>query len=183
MLTWADFKAAAPELATEGERLFYRDGIGQALLATVRGDDPPRIHPIYLGVVEGRLYGFILRSPKLQDLEQDGRFALHTHQDPAAPSEFSVRGRAQPVPDEAVRSAVAAGWSFEVDETYGLVEFRIESALLGRRSNADEWPPRYRPGQPRPLPSLRRTPERSRERRDRRGRGCRHGAARRAPRR
>jgi hypothetical protein len=143
MLTWADFKAAAPELGAEGERLLYRDGIGQALLATVRGDDPPRIHPIYLGIVDDRLYAFILDSPKLRDLEQDGRFALHTHQDPAAPSEFSLRGRAQLVRDEGVRSAVAAAWSFEVDETYSLVEFSIDSALLGSRISADEWPPRY----------------------------------------
>jgi hypothetical protein len=143
VLTWADFKAAAPKLAAEGERLLYRDGIGQALLATVRGDQPPRIHPINLAIADDRLYAFILRSPKLQDLEQDGRFALHTHQDPVAPSEFSLRGRAHLVRDDDVRSAVAAGWSFEVDETYGLVEFTIESALLGSRSNADEWPPRY----------------------------------------
>jgi hypothetical protein len=143
MLTWADFRAAAPRLAEEGERLLYRDGIGQALLATVRGDDPPRIHPIHLAIADDHLYAFIRQSPKLQDLEQDGRFALHTHQDPAAPSEFSLRGRAQLLRDEAVRSAVAAGWSFEVDESYRLVEFMIESALLGSRNNADEWPPRY----------------------------------------
>jgi nitroimidazol reductase NimA-like FMN-containing flavoprotein (pyridoxamine 5'-phosphate oxidase superfamily) len=143
VLTWADFKAAAPELAAEGERLLNRGGIGQALHATVRGDEPPRIHPIYFAIADERLYAFILRSPKLRDLEEDGRFALHTHQDPAAPSEFSLRGRAQLVRDEAIRSAVAAGRSFEVDETYGLVEFRIESALLGSRSSAEEWPPRY----------------------------------------
>ena len=143
MLSWADFSAAAPELAAEGERLLARDGIGQALLATVSGDDPPRIHPIYLAIVGEGLYAFILRSPKLRDLERDGRFALHTHQDPAAPSEFSLRGRARLVADEAVRAAVAADWSFEVDETYELVEFKLESALLGRRDSADEWPPRY----------------------------------------
>jgi hypothetical protein len=143
MLTWADFTAAAPGLVAEGERLLQRDGIGQALLATVRDDDPPRIHPIYVGVVAGRLYAFILRSSKLHDLERDGRFALHTHQDPTAPSEFSLRGRARIIDDEAVRAAVAASWSFEVDETYGLVEFFIGSALLGSRSSADEWPPRY----------------------------------------
>lgn len=143
MLTWADFKEGAPKVATEGERLFDRDGIGQALLATVRGDEAPRIHPIYLAIVDGRLYAFILRSSKLEDLERDGRFALHTHQDPAAPSEFSLRGRAVLIHDEAVRSAVAAGWSFEVDESYRLVEFRIESALLGSRTSADEWPPSY----------------------------------------
>lgn len=142
MVTWADFEAAAPEMAAEGARLLYARGDGEALLATVRADDPPRIHPINVGIVEHRLYAFLLASPKRGDLENDGRFALHTHQDPAAPDEFSVRGRARRIDDQAVRAAVGAGWFFSVDETYHLFEFSIEAALLGRRT-ADEWPPRY----------------------------------------
>ena len=62
---------------------------------TVRGAELPRVHPINVGVVDGGLYAFLLPSPKRTDLERDGRFALHTHQDPAAPDEFSIRGRAQ----------------------------------------------------------------------------------------
>ncbi len=143
MATWAEFATAAPELASQGRDLLYRGGHGQALLATVRGDDLPRIHPISLGIVGDRLYAFILRSAKRLDLEQDGRFALHTLQDPAAPSEFAIRGRATIVDAEAVRSEVARGWSFEVDETYGLFEFSIEAALLGVRDGPDDWPPRY----------------------------------------
>ena len=143
MTTWAEFAAAAPELAAEGRRLLYRDGHGQALLATVRRDDLPRIHPISVGIVGERLYAFILPSAKRLDLEQDGRFALHTLQDPAAPSEFAVRGRATLVESDESRSAVASEWSFEVDETYGLFEFSVELALLGVRDGPDEWPPRY----------------------------------------
>jgi hypothetical protein len=30
----------------KGRALFYRTGAGEALLATVREDDPPRVHPI-----------------------------------------------------------------------------------------------------------------------------------------
>jgi nitroimidazol reductase NimA-like FMN-containing flavoprotein (pyridoxamine 5'-phosphate oxidase superfamily) len=143
MATWAEFEAAAPQLAAAGRRLLHRDGVGEALLATVRGDDPPRIHPINVAIVDGHLYAFILPSAKRTDLERDGRSALHTHQDPAAPSEFAIRGRATLVEEEARRSAAAAAWSFEVDETYALFEFSIESALLGARDTADEWPPRY----------------------------------------
>ena len=143
MATWAEFEAAAPHMAADARRLFRRDGIDQALLATVRGSDLPRINPIYLGIVDGRLYAFLLRSGKLTDIERDGRYALHTHQDPAAPSEFSVRGRAKPVDDDATRSSVGATWSFEVDETYRLVEFSVEAATIGRRDTPDEWPPRY----------------------------------------
>lgn len=142
--TWADFEAAAADMAADGRRLIYARGDGEALLATVRDGDAPRIHPINVGIVESRLYAFIIgRSPKRADLESDGRYALHTHVDPAAPSEFSVRGRAHLVEAGAVRSAVASGWFFTVDETYRLFELSVETALLGRRA-ADEWPPRYR---------------------------------------
>ena len=143
MTTWAEFEAAAPGLAARGRELFHRGDAGEALLATVRDDEPPRIHPINVAIVDGHLYAFILGSAKRTDLERDGRYALHTHQDPAAPSEFAVRGRASVVTSDAARSAAAAAWSFEVDESYTLFEFSVSSALLGERPTADDWPPRY----------------------------------------
>ena len=142
MATWADLERDAPELAAEGRRLLYARGDGEGLLASVRGDEPPRVHPINVGIVDGHLCAFLLRSPKRADLAHDGRFALHAHQDPAAPDEFLVRGRARLVADDRERATAAAGWPFTVDETYLLFELLIESALLGRRA-ADEWPPRY----------------------------------------
>lgn len=142
-MSWGDFEHAAPELAAAGRRLLYRDGIGQGLLATVRDDDAPRIHPIWFAIVDGRLYAFISRSAKRADLEQDGRFALHNHVDPDAPSEFSIRGRAHAVDDTAIRSAVAADWAFEADESYRLFELTVEAAVLGARSSPDDWPPKY----------------------------------------
>ena len=143
MATWGEFEAASPELAAAGRRLMYRTDTGEALLATVRGDEPPRIHPIWVGIVDAKLYAFILSSAKRTDLNLDGRYALHTHVDPAAPSEFSVRGRARLIEDAAVRSAVAGQWYFEADDSYQLFEFAIQAAVLGTRSDADEWPPRY----------------------------------------
>ena len=142
-VTWASFEAAAADLAAAGRRMFDRDGTGEALLATVRGDAPPRIHPINLAIVGDGLYAFLLASAKRRDLELDGRYALHAHQDPAAPSEFSVRGHARRVDDPEVRATVGSAWSFEVDESYALFEFSIESALLGARDGPDAWPPRY----------------------------------------
>ena len=103
MTTWAEFEAAAPALAARGRELLHRGDADEALLATVRDDEPPRIHPINVAIVDGHLYAFILASAKRTDLERDGRYALHTHQDPAAPSEFAVRGRAS-----LVTSAAAA---------------------------------------------------------------------------
>ena len=140
--SWADFAAAAPGFATVGARHLDRAN-GAALLATVRGADAaPRLHPVTVGVVDGGLFVFVLDSAKRRDLEEDGRYALHAHQDQAAPDEFSVRGRARLVPAGAVRDRVATGWFFEVDDTYWLFELRIETAILGERA-ADEWPPRY----------------------------------------
>jgi hypothetical protein len=143
VVTWAAFAEAAPDIAAEGRRLIYAHGDGEALLATVRGDDLPRIHPINVAIVGERLYAFIIaRSAKRHDLEIDGRYALHTHQDPAAPSEFTLRGRARLVDDEAERAVAGGGWAFEVDDDYTLFEFDIAAAVLGVRA-ADEWPPRY----------------------------------------
>jgi hypothetical protein len=144
MVTWAEFARAAPEIASECRRLIDAAEDGKALLATVRGDDLPRIHPITVAIVDERLYAFIIaRSPKKLDLELDGRYALHTHLDPAAPTEVALRGRARLVdgPDE--RERVAVGWAFEVDDDYTLFEFLIEHALLGARATANDWPPVY----------------------------------------
>lgn len=142
LATWLEFESAAPAVASRGRELLYRNGDGEALIATVRGDGPPRIHPVNVGIVDGRLWVFIIdRSPKARDLGSDGRYSLHAHMDPAAPDEFEVRGRAALVESED-RATVAGEWYFEIDDGYQLFELSIESALLGLRG-ADEWPPRY----------------------------------------
>jgi hypothetical protein len=145
MTSWGEFGTAAPDIAAEGRRLLEARGHGSALLATVRGDAPPRIHPISVAILDGRLYGFIIvGAAKHTDLVEDGRYAMHTHQDPEAPSELMLRGRARLVDDPVERARIADGWSFEADDGYTLFEFEIEQAVLGVRETADEWPPRYR---------------------------------------
>ena len=140
--SWADLEAGAPAIAAAGSRQLDRAN-GAALLATVRGSgSAPRIHPVTVGIVDGGLYVFLLDSAKRVDILEDGRFALHAHQDQAAPDEFSVRGRARLIPEGALRNRVATGWFFEVDETYWLFGLRLQSVILGERA-ADEWPPRY----------------------------------------
>jgi hypothetical protein len=142
MASWDEFASAAPDLATAGQALFERGGHGAGLLATVRGELAPRIHPVSVGIVDGHLYTFVLDSAKLRDLQQDGRYALHSHVDLEAPDEFMIRGHAREVAG-AQRSTVASGWTFEVDDTYVLFELEVKSAVLGRRPTADDWPPRY----------------------------------------
>src|SRR5712691_7911980 len=113
MATWSEFELAAPALAAHARRLFHRTETGEALLATVRGEGLPRIHPIYVAVMEDRLVAFITGSPKATDLATDGRYALHNHQDPAAPDEVQLRGRARSIDDSATRARLAAAWYFE----------------------------------------------------------------------
>ena len=141
MTTWGDFAAAAPSLAQRGRELLYRAGHGSALLSTIRGDEPPRAHPISVGIVDGGLFAFILPSPKLEDLRADGRYALHAHFDPAAPHEFLLRGRVRPV-DPATRARLAADWSWSVGQA-AAIEFLVQDALVGERATADDWPPHY----------------------------------------
>lgn len=139
--TWAELEAGAPELAARGKELLYRSGEGEALLVTVRGDAPPQAHPIYVRVVNGGLYAFILKSPKLTDLIEDGRYALHAHFDPAKPNEFLVSGRVRRV-DADVRAGLAADWGFSPGDAPAF-EFLIGEALFGERPTADDWPPLY----------------------------------------
>ncbi|MFL5778302.1 MAG: hypothetical protein ACJ761_05115, partial [Chloroflexota bacterium] len=115
-----------------------------------RGIAPPRIHPVHIRIVAGRLLTFVIAgSAKADDLASDGRYALHAHQDPAVPHEFLVRGQAIAVQDPDLRASAAAEWSFEVDDGYLLYELSIDHAVIGERASADDWPPVYRSWRPR----------------------------------
>lgn len=140
-MSWATFAADAPEIAEAGRALIHREEIGQALLVTIRGSASPRIHPVYVAVRDGRLVTFA-DGAKRGDLEADGRFALHTHIDPDAPSEFSVRGRARSV-EGPLREELAADWYFDAGSRYGVFELLVEVAVFGERPDADAWPPAY----------------------------------------
>ena len=142
---WDAFALAEPEMAEKGRALLYQRGDGEGFLTTVAANGTPRIHPLNVGVKNGRLLVFIQgHSAKARDLAANPHYALHAHQDPAAPDEFMVRGEARPVTDATVRQAAAADWFFTVSDDYPLYELLIEHALLGERPSADDWPPRYR---------------------------------------
>ena len=138
-VSWADFERHEPEMAARGRYLIYRRGDGEGFLVTVAGDGLPRMHPMNIGVVDGRLYAFVqANSAKARDLEADGRYAMHAHQDPSEPHEFMVRGHARLVEDAAAREAIARDWFFTPADDYALYELRIEHALFGERGSADE---------------------------------------------
>jgi hypothetical protein len=135
-------------MAQLGRALLYQRGDGEGFLTTVAANGTPRIHPLNVGVVDGRLLVFVQdRSAKARDLETNPHYALHAHQDPDKPSEFLVRGTARLVTDAGVRAAAAGQWFFTVSEDYPLYELLVDHALLGERA-ADEWPPRYRSWRP-----------------------------------
>jgi hypothetical protein len=145
MESWEAFARAEPDLAARGRELLYQRGDGEGFLATVAANGTPRIHPLNVGVRDGRLLVFVqAHSAKARDLESNQHYALHAHQDAEHPHEFMVRGQARLVTDPALRAAAAADWFFTVSEAYPLYELLIEQALLGERETASDWPPRYR---------------------------------------
>jgi uncharacterized pyridoxamine 5'-phosphate oxidase family protein len=145
MQSWKTFADAEPEMAEKGRALLYQRGDGEGLLATVAADGTPRIHPLNVGIVDGRLLLFVQdRSAKARDLAANPHYALHAHQEQAHPHEFLVRGEASLVTDPEVRADAAGQWFFTVSDTYPLYELLIANALLGERDSADDWPPRYR---------------------------------------
>jgi len=142
---WADLAAADPDLAATARALLERSGTGEGLLATVRDPLPPRIHPVNVAVIDGRLHTVVLAgSAKAGDLLADGRYALHAHVDPAVPHELLVRGRATVVTDPGRRAAAVEAWAFDVPADALLLDLAVEHVMLGRRASADDWPPAYR---------------------------------------
>ena len=138
-------------MAATGRRLLYRHGDGEGFLSTVAGQGLPRTHPINVGVIGDRLLAFVQdQSAKAKDLQVDGRYALHAHQDPSEPHEFLLRGRARLIEDSAIRADAAGQWFFTVSDAYPLYELLIEHAVFGERGDPNQWPPRYRSWRPRP---------------------------------
>jgi hypothetical protein len=145
MESWSAFAAAEPEMAEMGRQLLYQRGDGEGFLATVAANGIPRIHPLNVGVIDGRLLVFVQgHSAKARDLESNPRYALHAHWEAAQPHEFVVRGEARQVTDAEVRQAAASDWFFTPGDTYPLYELLIGHALLGERASANDWPPQYR---------------------------------------
>jgi hypothetical protein len=152
MLTWAEFRDERPDLAEAGRALMYQFGVGLGMLATVRRDGGPRVHPMCPIVAGDGLFALIEPGPKRGDLERDGRYALHSF--PPADNEdaFYVTGRADAVADEDRAAPVReqfwvergqTGPPNEAAEHNRLFEFRIERCLLTRTSGHGDWNPQH----------------------------------------
>ncbi len=130
MLTWQQFAAAQPKLAETGQRPLYQYGIGLGFLATVRKDGGPRLHPVCPILHTGHLYLFVVgSSPKCYDLDRDGRHALHAFLAEHDDEEFSCKGKARPVSDQAIRTVIAGIAKHAVQADEVLFELFIEHVL------------------------------------------------------
>jgi hypothetical protein len=110
-MIWAEFEAAAPELAELGRERFERSGV--ALLGTLRYDGSPRISPVEPFFASGHLLlGLLPASLKARDLRRDPRCVLHSviAAANASESEFKLYGRAKEIDDVGVRESASGAW-------------------------------------------------------------------------
>jgi hypothetical protein len=117
---------AAPDLAAFGAGRLH-DQV--AYLATLKTDGAPRLHPVRPVISGGRLFVFTEpTSPKVRDMEGDGRFMLHstaTGDSPWDLREFAVEGRAHRVDDPGSRAMADAGSAFPRDAHLVLFELDV----------------------------------------------------------
>jgi hypothetical protein len=154
MLSWRELGRLRPDLTQAGRDLFCQFGVGLAFLATVRRDGAPRLHPICVIPTNEGLYGLIIPSPKLQDIERDGRYTLHSYPSPENEDAFSLSGSAAARNDASERRAVIATFLAQrgrqgppLDESHfegqTLVEFRIDGCLLTRTTGHGDTSPQH----------------------------------------
>lgn len=132
MVTWKTFAAVEPTLAQTGSQQLFQFGVGLAYLATIRADGSPRLHPVCPVLSNDRLFVFVLpASPKRQDLEKDGRYALQAYPQPRPDSdEFFLSGRAQHINDPELKSKVLADAQHPATQDEILFELLIDRAML-----------------------------------------------------
>jgi hypothetical protein len=105
---WAEFEAAAPELAALGIAGFREQNL--CLVGTLRADGWPRISPCEIYRVEGDLLlGMMRASKKAADLERDARLTVMTPQADreARRGDFRIYGRGISITDPRLRTRFA----------------------------------------------------------------------------
>jgi hypothetical protein len=147
MTGWHVFATEMPAMAAAGRELLYQFGPQAiALLATIRPDGGPRLHPVCPTLVDDRLLlGVVNASPKCRDLVRDGRYALHTLPGPVVDDELYLTGRAL---QAAADGIAACERGFARDDVHSadhtVFELDIETALWAQyRPRPSAEPPVY----------------------------------------
>lgn len=112
--------------------LLHQYGPGLGYLATVRADGGPRVHPVSPVVHDGRLYCFIVASPKRDDLSRDGRYALHTFPSDRSEDEAYLAGRASRVVEPGLVARLGASMRAEPTVDWWLFELTVDVAVAVR---------------------------------------------------
>jgi len=132
-MNWAEFAAAAPEMAELGLEGFRAGNL--CLVGTLRADGWPRISPNEIYFVGGELLlGMMPGSTKVSDLRRDPRLTVMTPQcdREAKRGDLKLYGRAVEVSDPDARQSygqtifAAIGW--RPTEPYPLYAVDIDSA-------------------------------------------------------
>jgi hypothetical protein len=148
-MTWRDLELCAPEIAAPGKTRLHQTRV--ALLATLRRDGSPRISPVEPYFASGHLlFGAMVWTLKVRDLERDARCTLHSAI--TGPNEregeLKLYGRALDADDE-VRNACREGWWIdEPPESARVFSLSIEEAAFvtwdyeGGEMTLRRWSPR-----------------------------------------
>jgi hypothetical protein len=127
-VTWPEFAASNPELATFGAGLL---AAAPAYLATLRADGSPRVHPVTPIVAPTGLYVFMEpTSPKAADIRDRARYSLHSGvaDSSGTGGEFTVSGSGQLVVETSVRAAVSAAAPYDPADRYILFTLALHEA-------------------------------------------------------
>jgi hypothetical protein len=129
-MSWKEFAGSSPELASLGYEKLNRK---IAYLATIKKDGSPRLHPVTPFIGNEMLFIFTEpSSPKIGDLQRDGRYAMHSSVDRAGPlTEVLISGKVLVISDPILRAeAEKLASSPVVIDSYYLFEFLVERVLV-----------------------------------------------------
>jgi hypothetical protein len=153
MLSWAEFAAEAPELASLGEARF--DAAGLCLVGSLRRDGWPRISPVEPLIAHGQLYlGMMPRSTKALDLQRDPRCVVHstTSDKDGTEGDFKLYGRAVEIHGKQERDSYADAFHEQIDwrpeGDYHLFAIGIDEAAFVRIEERAMRIRSWRPGEP-----------------------------------
>lgn len=130
---WADFEAAAPELAVLVRKRF--EAYKHHVLATLRADGAPRLTGLEASFSHGEMWlGMMPNSRKALDLRRDSRFAMYANPGPGAElaeGDARVSGRVVEVTDpEGIARFAEAAPEGDLPEVFHL--FRVEPTEVVR---------------------------------------------------